>query len=117
VKTQKYPFNTRQTVNISNHSFCQITLDKSGFLYYDSDINLGFFVMQAYIFPSKVKSEVAVSENNIHKAVLSHSQPWACLLQMKSGKILAVNKEKELVKNLAPTEFGYVNSQGKIVIV
>jgi hypothetical protein len=86
-------------------------------LWYDLGINLGLFViMKALVYPAETFSEVAVSVKNIEIAAFSKKEDWACLLKMKSGKILAVRREEDLVKKLDPTQIAVIR-QGEIVIV
>jgi hypothetical protein len=95
----------------------QTALDKSGFLWYYLGSNLGFFViMKALVYPAETFSEVAVSLKNIETIALSKKESWACILKMKSGKILAVRRDEELVKKLNPTEMAVIRG-GEIVIV
>jgi hypothetical protein len=101
--------------------FCQFTLDKSVFLWYYLGTNYGLIViMKAYLYPETELKEYAVSEKNIvrlvNRASVSGKFTKCVLVELKSGKILAVSKDNKLIKKLNPTETGYVNSVTKMIV-
>jgi hypothetical protein len=93
------------------------SLDNTHFLWYYLSTNYGFIViMKALVYPAETFSEVAISVKNIEIVALSQKESWACLLKMKSGKILAVRREEELVKKLNPKQHAVIRD-GEIVII